>query len=159
MTHIRQLNADLRELVNGERKPSSGSTLPAVNKSLITYHKWIQHHARLLYLVLCEKFEPPICICVTPHSPHLELRMRSKPPNSRNKSTLQADYSHNNSPNQLWHLALCFRHITVVMGVRQCCTSFNLSSFALMISMITVKTSLAEGNRRKVALWIPKIQQ
>lgn len=113
MTHIRQLNADLRDFANG------GISVPAmsssahlihtrnshINNPLIAYHRRIQRHARLLYSMLSEKLESPMCKC-SGHDAHLELRMRNTPP----KKMLSTPQTHNrdHGPNQFLTFSLVF---------------------------------------------------
>ncbi|KAF8418436.1 hypothetical protein EV426DRAFT_679684 [Tirmania nivea] len=108
MQQIRQWNEDLDTLANGGRKstPAPGSVShnsPTISRSLITYHRRVQGHARKLYSMLREKLEPPTCKCDVPHSTYLELEMRGMPP-TKALSNSQADLG----PNQFFTFSLMF---------------------------------------------------
>ena len=112
MTLIRQRNEDLITLANGGRNPISttGSSgpfnSPTISRSLMMYHQRVQRHARLLYSMLREKLQPPMCKCGIPHIAHLELKMRSTPPTKlKARSKPQAGL---HSPNQCFTFSLIF---------------------------------------------------
>ena len=101
---------DLRELADGGRKsisePSSPNT-PTINNTLITYHRRIHHYASLLYSTLSEKLGPAMCTCGSPHSAHLELKMRGRTPPTKvpAPSSSQTDI---HCPNQFLTFSLMF---------------------------------------------------
>ena len=110
MAHIRQLNVDLRELADGGRKSiseSSSPNAPTINNTRITYHRRIHRYANSLYSTLSEKLGPAMCTCGSPHSAHLELRMRrcTPPTKAPAPSSSQADI---HGPNQFLTFSLMF---------------------------------------------------